>query len=144
MRIRYIRIYSVRFDLVAGFFGVCGQQSWQQNSRCSGERIPCARACWSHQPGLQRYCRREKPTKKTAKETKKPRNRGRPSKGEQRESAVEKRLDHQCRQSAEQAMHLMFGVIALFADQLLRLIGYISNINFDAALVAVHFATGSF
>jgi len=35
---------------------------------------------------------------------KKPRNRGRPAKGEQREPAAEKRLDHQVRQSAEEAI----------------------------------------
>lgn len=47
---------------------------------------------------------REKPAKKVAKEPKKPRKRGRPAKGEQREPAVEKRLDRQGRQSAEEAI----------------------------------------
>lgn len=46
---------------------------------------------------------REKPAKKK-KEPKKPRKRGRPAKGEQRESAVEKRLDRQVHQSAEEAI----------------------------------------
>ncbi len=46
---------------------------------------------------------REKPAKKVARETKKPRKRGRPAKGEQREPAIEKRLDRQVRQSAEEA-----------------------------------------
>ncbi len=48
---------------------------------------------------------RDKPAKKKAKEPKKPHKRGRPTKGEQREPAEEK-----------------FGVIALFADQLQRLL----------------------
>jgi len=47
---------------------------------------------------------REKPAKKEAKEPKKPRKRGRPGKGEQREPAVEKRLDRQVQQSAEEAI----------------------------------------
>jgi hypothetical protein len=46
---------------------------------------------------------REKPVKKV-KEPKKPRKRGRPAKGEQREPAAEKRLDRQVRQSAEEAI----------------------------------------
>lgn len=46
---------------------------------------------------------REKPVKKV-KGPKKPRRRGRPAKGEQREPAVEKRLDRQVRQSAEEAI----------------------------------------
>jgi len=47
---------------------------------------------------------REKPAKKEAKEPKKPRKRGRPAKGEQREPAVEKRLDRQVQQSAEESI----------------------------------------
>lgn len=47
---------------------------------------------------------REKPAKKKAKEPKKPRKRGRPAKGEQREPVVEKRLDRQIQQSAEEAI----------------------------------------
>lgn len=47
---------------------------------------------------------REKPAKKPAKEPKKSRKKGRPAKGEHREPAVEKRLDRQVRQSAEQAV----------------------------------------
>ena len=47
---------------------------------------------------------REKPAKKVAKEPKKPRKRGRPAKGEQREPAIEKRLDRQANQSAEEAI----------------------------------------
>lgn len=47
---------------------------------------------------------REKPVKKKAKEPKKPRKRGRPAKGEQREPAEEKRLDRQVHQSAEEAI----------------------------------------
>lgn len=47
---------------------------------------------------------REKPAKKV-KEPKKPRKRGRPAKGEQREPTPEKRLDRQVRQSAEEAIH---------------------------------------
>ena len=47
---------------------------------------------------------REKPAKKVAKEPRKPRKRGRPAKGEQREPAVEKRLDRQVRQTAVQAI----------------------------------------
>lgn len=47
---------------------------------------------------------REKPAKKMAKEPKNPRKQGRPAKGEQREPAVEKRLDRQARQSAEEAI----------------------------------------
>lgn len=47
---------------------------------------------------------REKPAKKQAKEPKKPRKRGRPAKGEQREPIVEKRLDRQVRQTAEEAI----------------------------------------
>jgi len=46
---------------------------------------------------------REKPAKK-AKEPKKPRKRGRPAKGEQREPAVEKRLDRQVALSAVEAI----------------------------------------
>lgn len=46
---------------------------------------------------------REKPAKKV-KEPKKPRKRGRPAKGEQREPATGKRLDRQVRQSAEEAI----------------------------------------
>jgi len=46
---------------------------------------------------------REKPVKKV-KEPKKPRKRGRPTKGEQREPVVVKRLDRQVRQSAEEAI----------------------------------------
>lgn len=46
---------------------------------------------------------REKPAKKV-KEPKKPRKRGRPAKGEEREPATEKRLDRQARQSAEEAI----------------------------------------
>lgn len=45
---------------------------------------------------------REKPAKK-AKEPRKPRKRGRPAKGEEREAPVEKRLDRQVNQSAEDA-----------------------------------------
>ncbi len=47
---------------------------------------------------------REKPAKKEAKKPRKPRKKGRPAKGEQREPAVEKRLDRQVRQSAEEAI----------------------------------------
>lgn len=47
---------------------------------------------------------REKPAKKVAREPKKPRKRGRPAKGEHREPAIEKRLDMQVLQSAEQAI----------------------------------------
>ena len=47
---------------------------------------------------------REKPAKKEVKEPKKPRKRGRPAKGEQREPVVEKRLDRQVQQSAEEAI----------------------------------------
>ena len=46
---------------------------------------------------------RERPAKKE-KITKKPRKRGRPAKGEQREPAMEKRLDRQVRQSVEEAI----------------------------------------
>jgi len=46
---------------------------------------------------------REKPAKKV-KESKKPRKRGRPAKGEQRTSVVEKRLDRQVGQSAAEAI----------------------------------------
>ncbi len=46
---------------------------------------------------------REKPAKKV-KEPKKPRKRGRPAKGEQREPSIEKRLDRQVCQSAEDAI----------------------------------------
>lgn len=47
---------------------------------------------------------REKPAKKEAKEPRKPRKSGHPAKSEQREPAVEKRLDRQVRQTAEQAI----------------------------------------
>jgi hypothetical protein len=47
---------------------------------------------------------REKPVKKEAKEPKKPCKRGRPAKGEQRTPAIEKRLDRQVKQTAEQAI----------------------------------------
>jgi len=47
---------------------------------------------------------REKPMKKVAQEPKKPRKRGRQVKGEQREPAIEKRIDRQVRQSAEEAI----------------------------------------
>jgi len=47
---------------------------------------------------------REKPAKKQAKEPKKPRKRGRPAKGEQREPVEEKRLELQVRLSAEEAI----------------------------------------
>ncbi len=47
---------------------------------------------------------REKPVRKEAKEPKKPRKRGRPAKGEQREPVEEKRLDRQVRQSVEEAL----------------------------------------
>jgi len=47
---------------------------------------------------------REKPAKKTPVEPKKPGKRGRPAKGEQREPAVEKRLDSQVNQSATEAI----------------------------------------
>ncbi len=47
---------------------------------------------------------REKPAKKVAKEPRPPRKRGRPAKGEQRE-IIEKRLDRQVRQTAEEAIH---------------------------------------
>ena len=47
---------------------------------------------------------REKPAKKEVKEPRKPRKRGRPAKGEERESPVEKRLDRQVNQSAEEAI----------------------------------------
>jgi len=46
---------------------------------------------------------REKPAKKIA-QPKKPRKRGRPAKGEQREPPVEKRLDRQARQTADEAI----------------------------------------
>ena len=46
---------------------------------------------------------REKPAKKVAKEPRKPRKRGRPAKGEQR-AAVEKRIDRQVHQTAEEAI----------------------------------------
>lgn len=46
---------------------------------------------------------REKPAKKV-KAPKKPRKKGRPAKGEQREPLIEKRLDRQVRQSAEEAI----------------------------------------
>lgn len=46
---------------------------------------------------------REKPAKKV-KEPRKPRKRGRPAKGEEREAPVEKRLDRQVNQSAEEAI----------------------------------------
>jgi hypothetical protein len=46
---------------------------------------------------------REKPVKKV-KAQKKPRKKGRPAKGEQRDPAVEKRLDRQVRQNAEEAI----------------------------------------
>lgn len=47
---------------------------------------------------------REKPLKKEAQAPVRPRKRGRPAKGEQREPAVEKRLDRQVRQSADEAI----------------------------------------
>ena len=47
---------------------------------------------------------REKPAKMDLKEPKKPRKRGRPAKGEQRDAAPEKRLDRQVRQTAEEAI----------------------------------------
>jgi hypothetical protein len=47
---------------------------------------------------------REKPAKKTAKEPKQSRKRGRPAKGEKREAPTEKRLDRQVHQSAEEAI----------------------------------------
>lgn len=47
---------------------------------------------------------REKPARKQAKAPKKPRKRGRPAKGAQREPVEQKRLDLQARQSAEEAI----------------------------------------
>jgi hypothetical protein len=47
---------------------------------------------------------RENPVKKAVKEPKKPRKRGRPAKGEQRDAAPEKRLDRQVGQTAEEAI----------------------------------------
>ena len=47
---------------------------------------------------------REKPAKKEVKEPKKPRKRGRPAKGEEREAGPEKRLDRQVGQTAEEAI----------------------------------------
>jgi len=47
---------------------------------------------------------REKPAKKAAKESKPPRKRGRPAKGEQRETATLKRLDRQVHQAAAEAI----------------------------------------
>ena len=47
---------------------------------------------------------REKPSKKAVKEAKKPRKRGRPAKGEQRDATSEKRLDRQVGQTAEEAI----------------------------------------
>ena len=47
---------------------------------------------------------REKPAKKVAKEPKPPRKRGRPAKGEQRETAPLKRLDRQVHQTTEEAI----------------------------------------
>ena len=47
---------------------------------------------------------REKPAKKAVKEPRKRRKRGRPTKGERRETPVEKRLDRQVKQSAEVAI----------------------------------------
>ena len=47
---------------------------------------------------------REKPAKAAKKEPKQPRKKGRPAKGEQREPVVEKRLDRQVNQSAEEAI----------------------------------------
>lgn len=47
---------------------------------------------------------REKPAEKVAPKPRKPRKRGRPAKGEQREPAMEKRLDRQVHQSAEEAI----------------------------------------
>lgn len=47
---------------------------------------------------------REKPAKKVSGEPRHPRKKGRPAKGEQRESAVEKRLDRQIHQSAEESI----------------------------------------
>lgn len=47
---------------------------------------------------------REKPAKKKVKEAKKRRKKGRPSKGEQRDAAPEKRLDRQVGQTAEEAI----------------------------------------
>jgi hypothetical protein len=47
---------------------------------------------------------REKPAKKEVFKPKKPRKRGRPAKGERRETSVEKRLDRQVNQSAEAAI----------------------------------------
>ena len=47
---------------------------------------------------------REKPAKKEVKEPRKPRKRGRPTKGEQRQPTLEKRLDRQVKQTAEEAI----------------------------------------
>jgi len=47
---------------------------------------------------------REKPVKKAVKEPRKARKRGRPAKGEKRETPVEKRLDRQVNQSVDQAI----------------------------------------
>lgn len=47
---------------------------------------------------------REKPARKMVKEPRVPRKRGRPAKGEQREPSVEKRLERQFHQSAEEAI----------------------------------------
>ncbi len=47
---------------------------------------------------------REKPVKKAAKEPRPSRKRGRPAKGEQQEAAIEKRLDRQIQQTAEDAI----------------------------------------
>lgn len=47
---------------------------------------------------------REKPAKKVAQKPRKPRKRGRPAKGEPREPGVEKRIDRQVHQTAEEAI----------------------------------------
>jgi hypothetical protein len=47
---------------------------------------------------------REKPAKKETKAPRKPKKRGRPAKGEQRDAAPEKRLDRQVGQTAEEAI----------------------------------------
>ena len=106
---RDCRLLAVGGHFFAGLCHICRGQSGQRGAPLVAEHLPherigCIRGDSTAIVG------REKPAKKIAKKPEPARKRGRPAKGEQRETATMKRLDRQVSQTADRCFcHLGLG-----------------------------------
>ncbi len=91
-------------DFLAGLCRVCRRKPGLQRTRRAVEEYLAQQLVGHISRDSTAITGREKPAKKIAKEPGLPRKRGRPAKGEQREAAIEKRLDRQVQQTAEEAI----------------------------------------